>query len=71
MTTSRLTLLLWTISAGLFVAAGLRDMFLPGFLSFSSAHGSGMPKLAGGAAILILALVGRARQRKAPRVRGV
>jgi hypothetical protein len=65
MTAARRTLLLWTISAGLFIAAGLRDMFLPGFLSVSSAHGSGMTKLAAGIAILALALVGRTRERKA------
>jgi hypothetical protein len=35
MTAARRTLVLWVVVAALFVAAGLRDMFLPGFLTIS------------------------------------
>lgn len=65
MTAARRPLLLSIAVAALFVAAGLRNMFLPGFLSISSGHGSGVAELAAGLMILTLALVGWVRQRKA------
>jgi hypothetical protein len=64
MTAPRRTRLLWIIIGVLFVAAGLRNMFLPGFLSLSARHGSGVGDLVAGSAILIFALVGWVRQRR-------
>ena len=43
--------------AVLFMAAGLRDMFLPGFLSISPNHGDGWTSIALGAFFLILGAV--------------
>ena len=65
MTSARRTLVLPASAAALFVAAGLRDMFLPGFLSISPRRGTGVTELVAGLVILILALVGWARRSKA------
>lgn len=54
------------IVSGLFVAAGLRNMFAPGFLSMSPSHGSGVSEMVAGLIILTLTLVGWFRSR--PRV---
>ena len=64
MTAARRALVLWVVVAALFVAAGLRDMFLPGFLTISPRRGTGVTELVAGLVILTLALVGWARRSK-------
>lgn len=64
MTVARRGLVVGVIVAGLFVAAGLRDMYLPGFLSIAPRHGTGVPELVAGLAILALTLVGWSRRPK-------
>jgi hypothetical protein len=64
MTVGRRDLVVGATVAGLFVAAGLRNMFLPGFLSISARHGTGVTELAAGLAILALTLVGWSRRSK-------
>ncbi len=46
------------VVAALFILAGLRNMFLPGFLSMSAGHGSGATELVAGLIIFILAVIG-------------
>ena len=57
----------WFFVAGAFILAGLRDMFMPGFLSISRTHGSGVESLVAGILILGMAVVGRLRRAGAPR----
>jgi hypothetical protein len=64
MSAARRTLVLSVVVAALFVAAGLRDMFWPGFLTISPRRGSGVTELVAGLVILTLALVGWARRSK-------
>ena len=53
--------------AGALILARLRDMFLPGFLSISRTHGSGVESLVGGVLILGLAVAGRLRRARVTR----
>jgi hypothetical protein len=64
MTVARRGLVVGVTVAGLFIAAGLRNMFLPGFLSISSRHGTGVTELLSGLAILALTFVGWSRRPK-------
>ncbi len=65
MTAARRALVLSLVVAALFVAAGLRDMFLPGFMTISPRRGTGVTELVAGLVILTLALVGWARRSRA------
>jgi hypothetical protein len=65
MTAARRTLVPWVVVGALFVAAGLRDMSWPGFLTISPRRGTGVTELVAGLVILTLALVGWARRSKA------
>ena len=56
----------WFIVAVALIAAGLRNMFLPSFLSISpGGHGSGVEEVVAGLVIVTLALVGRFRRTRA------
>jgi hypothetical protein len=66
MAASRRAEWLWFIVAAALIVAGLRNMFLPGFLSISpGGHGSGATELVAGLVIVTLALVGRSRRARA------
>ena len=66
MRATRLGLIVALIVAGLFILAGLRNMFAPGLLSVRPGHhGSGVTELLAGVVILALALVGWARGSRA------
>jgi hypothetical protein len=66
MAASRRAVWPWFIVAVALIAAGLRNMFLPGFLSISpGGHGSGVAEVVAGLVIATLALIGRSRRTRA------
>jgi hypothetical protein len=57
---------LWFIVAGLFILAGLRDLFLPGFLSISGhARAGGWWTVGAGLLILAMAVIRSLRDARA------